>query len=805
MRRRDRQRETLEPARPVQAGGQPGGEGLPPAFSLLLFALVCGPLLFLLNLIPYLNLPLVHHWREGYGLPEWAEFWIYLHGWPTCIVGAGFICWLVRRFAKGLRPATAALYRTWLVMGNAVVCVAGISALWFLRGKDEMVGVSGATGLREAGKAWAQPGTIILCYAGLFLGWNLLLGLGCRIVQKWFEGTAWARDLILRVSRGLCWLLPFLAAIPLAFLFGPPPYRAITATPYYKEAFATLVQPPVYKWALLGVGLAGFLGVTYATIRPRSLPRWLMRASEAAALLAVCLLLIDTTFQSDMYHGNVYLSTVNAAMYGRFVPNQVNTLYGVGLTYTLVGLFSSGLLPFSYAGLSAVNSLALVGMFLMLYSTVRVATGARIPAFVAGLGAALWPYHSHYILTSTYRPTAIAQGPPLRILLTSALVLMVALRTSRADRRTRWDLFALEGACVAFASMWSLETAIYTLGTYAAVVLYEMIGAEPRMSWRETGRRFAITGGIMFVAHAVFAVFSLVRCGEWPAWGGYVRYALFTSATSGPVAPWGAWQVVVFVLYAFAMWAVIAALRWFGRPSPVMPLVVALVAMGALHFTYFLAFSLGVRVGYVLYAPMCLAGIGAALALQRWREGGVAGWFAYGVNYWFFVAALAPVVLFGFKPAEVNPYNYSLLKDVLKSPVEPRRLAVAWENLWHEKPRYHLTAETLALVQKYAPGRKRLGLFVDEIGYTATEVYIHTGTSHAFPIGSAEHDGFAPQSREKILRYAHRLKAGDVVFVAADLKPGLFAELVARLRVEFDFELLETSPQRVQAFRLRAR
>jgi len=770
--------------------------------ALMLFSLCLLPLLFLLNLLPYLDTESVFGWRDGWGLPESAEWRIFLAAWPTTTLAALGICALVVKYSRSLSRLAEQIYFSLLIICNGALSFVAVALLFGFRGEKEVFNTTPWFNFRDQGAMWAQPGFIIGCYVCAFIVLNILLWRYSHLLNR---STSAGRELSLnRISRNIrigMFALPILVLVCIGFIFGYPPAHALRFTEFYKPVLPMLLEPPVYKWAVLASIIAGMAGLIsiYLTSFIKS-SRWIV-IFETLAVFATCLLIVDSSFQSEPWHTNAYLGFTNGVFHGRSSPNEMNALYGPGLTYFQALFFQLGLIPISFQGMSALNSLLMAAIFLILYFTLRVSTRARLISYLAAVGSLAWIYHGYYILLPDYRPAMYPQGPALRIIVPAILLLIVALRLRKNTDKRSLLYYAAEGLAVGLASVWSLEAITYTAPTYLTVLFVELMlaGVTSKGPWRLLGIRGLLAGAGIALFHGLIAAHNYSRTNELPHWGEYLNLVLKTAGTQGPIIPWGPWQVIVCTLFAGVMWTAFSIIRWFQFPAlKITPLLAGLTMLGIGHFTYYLGFSLSFRIGYILYGPIAVGAIAVSIAFKYQDQ--IPKWLTLSLTFFFSVASLTPVTLFSLKPSEVNPYNYSLLRDVLSFPSHPERLRVAMDRLYKPHNLYNVTTATVELIEQYARDKNKIAFFAPDAD--RLDALLRLKKDFSYPYASSDHDGLEERNKNRILNYDHSLKAGDIIFVSTRHNQGLPYDLYSNLRKEFIMEPLEMLSNGVRALRL---
>ncbi|MCX6356060.1 MAG: hypothetical protein NTZ78_14340 [Candidatus Aureabacteria bacterium] len=536
------------------------------------------------------------------------------------------------------------------------------------------------------------------------------------------------------------------------------------------------------------------------------------RILDGLVILLIALMTFDTYFHFDPPHYNFYTGPVNDLMRGKSLLFDINCQYGLFVVYFLSFLFQTGLIPFSYAGLSCVISILWVAQFLVVYFLLRTSLKSIIFSVVT-LSLILM---MNYFMSMGY-PTNTPSTGPLRFGLPYLLLALAALRVRRPGirRRTRW----IDYATLGIASVWSVETFFFSAATYAGIVMCECCteSSSYRDRARWVGRELIRVGLTVLIAYALVSIDIRLRSGEWPHWRYYGEYLVLYGAVnllpySGgvgalPIQPWGAWGIVIAIYFA----SLIAAL--YALPAPgrrenarELSIVFGMTTCGIALFTYFI-----IRPHPNNLYHICLPTIFvAAYWLMRVSQLGLPRTFRFSVAYCS-CCAIA-LLYFAGVPSVTHKWHSTALYSAGRSIAQLRQgkptiLREQLANLESRSPTRQRVAEALYLIQKYAPDKQRVALFIEPD--CTTEALMLAGKTNVFPISHPGQDyllGNARSAMDRGLRYAHHLTRGDYLFMERDI--GQLNELqqaiVMRLGREFRFENMETTEHGIVAVKLRS-
>jgi hypothetical protein len=338
---------------------------------------------------------------------------------------------------------------------------------------------------------------------------------------------------------------------------------------------------------VLSLAACGVLLALYALVRtPRAR---IPRALDIAAILLIGSLAFDVFFWAGWLVDpqNSHVGPVNELLHGRTMLVDDFSQYGVGDMYFVAAFFT--LVPIGYGTFSLLVSALAALQLAVLYVIVRVAGRSFLLAVLASAVAIVFVIFGQLESFVVYPMTgALRFGPPY------VVILLEVLAPGRPARSR-----ALRSASilvVALASLWSLETFVYTAGTYLAIAGVE--AAVAPSPWREALRRRLLpVAGWVLAFQFVFTFATKGASGSWPDWAGYVDYVrLFSTGRFGTL-PVNSWSPG-FLLAALCLASAVLLSALVIRRQPIVrsrpELFVALAgstAFAILAFTYFLGRS----------------------------------------------------------------------------------------------------------------------------------------------------------------------------------------------------------------------
>ena len=525
-------------------------------------------------------------------------------------------------------------------------------------------------------------------------------------------------------------------------------------------------------------------------VRPLRLPPHI---ADGLVILLLGPVVFDPGLHFEQHSHNFFLGPVNDLLAGKTVLVDVFSQYGVLSLEALRAVFGSGVLPLSYQGLSALLSVLLVGQFAALYLLLR---GTLRSEAVAGLGLLAM------VAVGLFGQEGYAQffpsTGPIRFGLFYLLMLTVMARCKRPGWR-RWCL-PVEAAIIGLAAIWSLETFATCAVTYVALTTYEAVtsGGGLRRVVATGLVRLAPVAVAVALAHGVLALAVHGQSGQWPQWAQYFEYVnLYMGGEFGtlPVPPWSPWPLIPAV-YALSLLALLVDLLAFRARAATWPrlAVLGMSVFGVAQYSYFVGRSHPNNLYHVALPAMFLAAFWLSkLSLPRVEVPEAGRRTARACGFGALTAALVLAA-----PAVLHKLDASMLGGLALGPAAFAPLT----HLREPAPTRPEVAETLGLLERYAPGSGRVAVFID--AELTTEVYLLSHRANVYPVSNPKQAVLLPSADWGVIAgYPTSLGAGDVVFTAppAVLDP-LQQAMLSGLCQRFEFYELARSASGIAALRL---
>ena len=409
-----------------------------------------------------------------------------------------------------------------------------------------------------------------------------------------------------------------------------------------------------------------------------------------------------------------YLGPVNQILHGQAMLVQTFSQYGVGDMYFLAALFH--FVPLGYGGLQLIDGLGTGLELLMIYIVLRVGCRQPVYALVGTLVCLVAAIISGIGPNIGYPSTGA-----LRFGIPWVLVMVVAVRARSTKEGLGLEATML--ALVGVASFWSVETFIYTAGTYLAVLtldaVYVSLGWADRL--RYCTRRLATLAGILISAQALFAVATRIWSKSWPEWGGYIAYIrLYSYGKFGTllVTPWSLGYPVAALYFATAAAVIFLLLQrrsFMLAERTAITAIVASAAFGLLAYTYFLGRSHPNNLHHVSPPAVVVATLWLGLLARSVRSVKVR--FAlFALGGWAAAGLVAQV----HHPAKLIQSRYVLTRSLS---VDARRARAVLD----DRPPAELAVPAGRLLDRFAPHTSRVAVVLDGNTQTAALMAAHRG------------------------------------------------------------------------------
>jgi len=707
---------------------------------------------------------------------------------------------------------------------------------------NALFGLAGALTLYGLGGEFY--GLLGLFLAVAYLVANILLIFGMMAIHRRAESVAQPRQmaalfavtalLIVLISAGIWWLgIPSRQALPEMWIMTLTPVVcvALIAVPalLYRHAYrimpwaAGLALPlfagngldnawPALLWAVAVVG-----GVALAPRLWRRLSagwRRFLGWGDLAALVWIAALAFDINFLSDRLHFDAFLAPINDLMHGKTLLVDTFAQYGTLQTYFLAAIFQFRLLPLTYPALSAVISAMVVAQFMLAYFLLRVAAKSRWLAL-----ATTTLLIGVMIIGAPFPPTRYPATGPLRFIFLYVIMALVALRLSRQNLKRAVTI--AEIVVMGIVAVWSSDSLIYYGVTYAALILYEIMSAEPSLETiaRQTLTRLAPVAASMGIAIGAISVIIFLQSGEWPAWQFYREIVqFFSSMDTGRafgyflvIAPWDPWFLIACGCFASLAALLFKLLLAGGKGAPWRYIVAfGMTIGGMMHFTYWVANSV------YTYSQLIPAAFLAIFWLTELAESKQPTLADFALPARVFAVLIAAVLLINFASSPYLPRRESpatlLIRRAGEMIGQPPTKPWNFDERWNLPPNIfysyqgpnasRVVPDALKAVASFAADQDRIALFLDPDD--TVETLVRSGKTDIFPVADIINTSKSPTVIARATTRDYGLKPDDIIFLNRDLsvlRP-IDSAILAKVCSQFDLSIVAGWKSGVTAMRL---
>jgi hypothetical protein len=372
-------------------------------------------------------------------------------------------------------------------------------------------------------------------------------------------------------------------------LSGLPRWRVATVAALLVLTIPFLPDAVLSSASLVTTVLCG--GIAFAVVRfapSRSVAVGVRLTLDVLVATALFLLAFHTPDLSAnghvlVHHHNFYLGPVNDVAHGRTALVDVWSQYGIGMVDGLRAAF--WVLPLGYGGFVLLLAFATATQYVLLYTTLRIATGRQLlvsAAMVVSIICQVFNQPDPYIDYPSTGPLRF--GLPYVIV---ALAVLAARLPARA-RALRWAQLVVVGA----AAVWSFESCVYTIATVTAISLVERLARDERPLrgiLRDLGQCVAAAVAGVSGLTILVAIFA----GS-PSWSPYVDYIKLYSEGLGalPVTLFSTGPLMgTLTILSAAGLGWIALRRRVDVPVPVRVALAGFTGFAMSSYTYYLGRS----------------------------------------------------------------------------------------------------------------------------------------------------------------------------------------------------------------------
>lgn len=463
---------------------------------------------------------------------------------------------------------------------------------------------------------------------------------------------------------------------------------------------------------------------------------------------------------STQVHQHFYLGSVNDILHGRALLVDANSVYGIGNAYTIALWFK--LVPFGYGTFGLLGSLASALVFILGWWIIRTAGVGRLASAVTMVAAVMLAGIAPITSPTLYiNVGGMRFGPAI-------VILAAALARQRDGRSAVRSLLVL--AVFGYFCTWSIEAITYCVTVLLALMAVEALRKDTlREAALDIGRSVLALIGAFLVAHAIFALATLIFSGELPDWSEYL--ALFRAwgeivgdVFSGITEPWSrAWFVGA--IYTASAIGVIAIVRGRGRQAVSERTTLAIAGLsgtGVAYLSYFAAHSRDVFLPYIALPAVLLVAIWTTLAMRtEWRSRLTSPVALASATL------LAALTVAGTWGVVSDRFSRTPLAHLIPGGPSLREdLALMW-NLPVIDPRTPIAVD---LIDRYFPGDEALVLTEPDLGQ---EALIRSGRANLLPISYPWQDEvYLDYSLPPVEETIDNLEPGTPILLQDPIAPG---------------------------------
>jgi hypothetical protein len=541
-------------------------------------------------------------------------------------------------------------------------------------------------------------------------------------------------------------------------LSGLPRWRVATVAallvltiPFLPDS--VLSAAPLFKAALCA-GIA-FAVVHFAPRRPAAVRvRPALDVLVAAALFLLAFHTPDLSANGHVlvHHHNFYLGPVDDVAHGRTALVDVWSQYGVGMVDGLRAAF--WVLPLGYGGFVLLLAFATATQYVLLYATLRIATGRQLVVLAAMVAAIIGQVFNQPDRYVDYPSTG-----PLRFGLPYVIVALAVLaaRFPGRVRALRW----LQLVVVGVAAVWSFESFVYTIATVTAISLVERLARDERPLrgiLRDLGR--CVAAAVAGVAG--FTILVALFAGS-PSWSPYVDYIKLYSEGLGalPVTLFSTGPLMgTLTILSAAGLGWIALRRRVDVPVPARVALAGFTGFAMSSYTYYLGRSHPDNLIHLLPPVIAYLTVWTSVFLGSERRSTRPAALASAA---ILLTAGALMVVNAWPVVRAKWHDSALAQAVFYADGgatggDGRSLRQSLTTLWNNPVMDPRAQAGVALIDAHwAPGSPVLALTTADL---TTEILMRAGRRNVLPISNPLEDDLIDSSRGRVLDVVARVGPG---------------------------------------------
>jgi hypothetical protein len=484
--------------------------------------------------------------------------------------------------------------------------------------------------------------------------------------------------------------------------------------------------------------------------------------------------------------------------------------YGIGMIVGLQLAFTA--VPLSYGGLVLIGTFATALQYVVLYATLRAATGRMLIVLAAVATSAFAEVFDQLGSSLDYPSTGpLRFGPPY-------LVIGLAVWAALAPRRARVLAWA-QVLVVAGAALWSFETGVYSIATITAISVVERLTAASGTRAAFAGIARDLLKTLAAVAAALLLLTAIAALSAGSAdWTPYIDYIKLYQKGLGavPVVFFSAGPLMgALTLLSAAGLGWLALERRVEVPPPARVAAAGFTGFAMATYTYYLGRSVPQNITHILPPVIAYLTVWCGVFLDAQKTtshpGPRVAAAALGL-------ACALVAVTSWHAVEDKWKTTALAQTVPfadgGAPGSGRSFRQSLRTLWHEPVMDPRSVDAEALIARHwKPGAPVLSLMASDL---TTETLMRAGRRNLLPMSHPAEDDLIADSAPRVMKAVAKVPAGTLMLLNdatiqgpppgfVELTPKLEADALAGLRQRFTFHTIDRSSSGVSVIRLDAR